>query len=93
MKGEWWQIDVVKPKAIVGVKTQGRKGGSNNQRVTSYKVCLGTCFDVRSGLCLGMCVHVQLGVCFRLGSCLCVRLYTYFNACFTFIRPYAPGED
>jgi len=37
-KGEWWQIDEGSAKPIVGVRTQGRKGGTDNQRVTSYKV-------------------------------------------------------
>ena len=37
-KGEWWQIDGGSAKPIVGVRTQGRNGGTNNQRVTAYKV-------------------------------------------------------
>lgn len=37
-KGQWWQMDAGSAKPIVGLRTQGRKGGSNNQRVTSYKV-------------------------------------------------------
>jgi len=31
-------MDAGSAKPIVGLRTQGRKGGSNNQRVTSYKV-------------------------------------------------------
>jgi len=37
-KGEWWQIDAGSTKPIVGVRTQGRHGGTSNQRVTAYKV-------------------------------------------------------
>jgi len=41
-KGEWWQIDAGSPTPIVGVRTQGRSGGSDNQRVTAYKVSTST---------------------------------------------------
>merc|ERR1712185_872365 len=37
-KGEWWQMDAGDVKPIVGVRTQGRHGGTDNQRVTAYKV-------------------------------------------------------
>ena len=37
-KGEWWQIDEGSAKPIMGVRTQGRRGGTDNQRVTAYKV-------------------------------------------------------
>ena len=37
-KGEWWQIDEGSAKPIVGVRTQGRSGGRDNQRVSAYKV-------------------------------------------------------
>jgi len=37
-KGQWWQIDAGSAKQVVGVRTQGRSGGTDNQRVTAYKV-------------------------------------------------------
>merc|ERR1712216_100000 len=37
-KGQWWQMDAGSAKTIVGVRTQGRSGGTDNQRVTAYKV-------------------------------------------------------
>jgi ribosomal protein L25 (general stress protein Ctc) len=37
-RGEWWQMDVRSVEPIVGIRTQGKYGGRNNQRVTSYTI-------------------------------------------------------
>ena len=63
-KGQWWQMDLGATKTVGGVRTKGRHGGTDNQRVTAYKVCmdmcLDTCIDVRIDLARHMhrlCVH------------------------------------
>jgi len=37
-KGQWWQMDLGATKTVGGVRTKGRHGGTDNQRVTAYKV-------------------------------------------------------